>query len=73
MAPTWSGKRIVGLQLYRQIPGVISWEHIPFITLYLVVLYWVSQVNHLIIPTTRGTSILFFSPSHYHIQRVDNV
>lgn len=41
----WTGKRILGLQLYQEVPklfgGLLSWEHLPFLLGYAVVLHWV--------------------------------
>lgn len=43
--PRWTGKRILSLQLYQEVGrlfgGLISWEHLPFVLLYVVVLQWV--------------------------------
>lgn len=41
----WTGKRILRLQLYQEVPkffgGLLSWEHLPFLVGYAVVLHWV--------------------------------
>ena len=41
----WTGKRILRLQLYQEVPklfgGLLSWEHLPFLLGYAVVLHWV--------------------------------
>lgn len=41
----WTGKRILRLQLFQEVPklfgGLLSWEHVPFLLLYAIVLQWV--------------------------------
>lgn len=45
----WTGKRILRLQLFQEVPklfgGLLSWEHVPFLLLYAVVLQWVRSMD----------------------------